>query len=181
MIALRNILILSIVVISFCSCGNDDDFDGIRYRYSRYAKFEVYAGSETGGGELIRIKMDTVRYFNQVIESFTDAMISFSGDKIQIGQVSISEISPYKFEDEKLYIYNDGNWQYFGYGNTGKLAIRQNYAAYKKGNNVIHRFRGPSQDGYTLEEAIVNTPFNNLSEMAENDTLIVCTRDAYFE
>jgi len=175
----RNIL-LCIIALLFAACGSDSNSNALRYRNSKYAKFEVYAGAEEGGGRLVNVKMDSTKYFSAVMESFTDAIISFDEDRILVGQISISESSPYKFENESLLIYNSGLWQYFGYGSTSKLAIRQHYVAYKR-NNVIQRFRGPSKSDYTLEEALPGTPFSSLSEMLESDTLIVCTRDSYFE
>ncbi|MDR1707975.1 MAG: hypothetical protein LBR46_08215 [Prevotella sp.] len=177
----RNILLLGLTLVFFYACGNDDDTNSLRYRNSKYVKFEVYAGSEEGGA-LIEKKVDSVKYFNAIMESFTDAMISFDADRILVGQVSISESSPYKFDNGLLYIYNDGLWQYFGYGNTGNVTIRQHYAAYKQNGGIIQRFRGPSKEAYTMEEAIKNTPFAALSGMVNKaDTLIVCTRDSYFK
>lgn len=177
---LRNILLSGFILVFFNACGNDDETNSLRYKNSKYIKFEVYAGSENGG-VLINKKVDSVKYFNAVMESFTDAMISFDADRILVGQLSIAESSPYKFEDESLYIYNDGLWQYFGYGNTGNVTIRQHYAAYKENGGAIQRFRGPSEEVYTIEEAVTSTPFAALSGMIyEADTLIVCTRDSYF-
>jgi hypothetical protein len=177
---LRNILLSGLFLIFFNACGNGDDTNSLRYTNSKYIKFEVYAGSETGG-TLINKKVDSVKYFNAVMESFTDAMISFDADRILVGQTSISESSPYKFENESLYIYNDKVWQYFGYGNTGNVTIRQHYTAYKQNGGAIQRFRGPSKEAYTMEEAVTNTPFGTLSGMIyKADTLIVCTRDSYF-
>jgi hypothetical protein len=126
--------------------------------------------------------MDSARYFNPVLESFADAILSFDGNRIQVGQVSISESSPYKFDNQSLYIYNSGEWQYFGYGSTRRVAIRQNYAAYRIDGGAIQRFRGASQESYTVEEAVANTPFRSLLGMkSEKDTLIICTKEAYFE
>lgn len=177
----RNILLLGLAMVFFHACGNDDDINSLRYRNSKYIKFEIYAGSDNGG-VLINKKVDSVRYFNAVMESFTNAMISFDADRILVGQVSISESSLYKFENELLYIYNDGLWQYFGYGNTGNVTVRQNYVAYKQNGGAIQRFRGPSKEAYTVEEAVVNTPFHTMSGMGKKaDTLIVCTQDSYFK
>lgn len=177
---LKNILFLGIILVFFNACGNDDDTNSLRYKNSKYVKFEVYAGSENGG-VLINKKMDSIKYFNAVMESFTDAMISFDADRILVGQVSISESSLYKFENESLFIYNDGLWQYFGYGNTDNVTVRQHYVAYKQNGGAIQRFRGPSKDAYTVEEAVINTPFHTISGVKEKaDTLIVCTRDSYF-
>ncbi|MDR1090529.1 MAG: hypothetical protein LBL79_05580 [Prevotella sp.] len=177
----RNILLLGLAPVFFHACGNNDDTNSLRYRNSKYIKFEVYAGSDNGG-VLVNKKVDSVRYFNAVMESFTDAMISFDANRILVGQVSISESSPYKFENGLLYIYNDGLWQYFGYGNTGNVTVRQNYVAYKQDGGTIQRFRGPSQEAYAVEEAVMDTPFKKLSGMENKaDTLIVCTRDSYFK
>lgn len=177
---LKNILLLGLLLVFFYACGNDNSTNSLRYRNSKYTKFEVYAGSETGGVKINK-KVDSVKYFNAVMESFTDAMILFEDDRILVGQVSISESSPYKFENESLFIYNDGLWQYFGYGSTSNVAVRQHYVAYKQNGGSIQRFRGPSQEAYTVEEAVINTPFKELSGVKNKaDTLIVCTRDSYF-
>ena len=176
---LKNILFLSLFLLIFSACGNDDDLNSLRYKNSKYVKFEVYAGSETGGALVVK-KVDSIKYFNAVMESFTDAMISFDADRILVGQVSVSESSPYKFGNDTLYIYNDKSWQYFGYGNTGNVTVRQHYVAYKQNGGAIQRFRGPSKDAYTVEEAVINTPFAISGMKNKADTLIVCTRDSYF-
>lgn len=176
-----NIFYLFVFSLLFNSCGNDDATSSLRYQNSKYAKFEVYVGSETKGGVKIDKEIDSAKYFSAVRESFTGATISFEGEKMMVNQLSVSEISPYKFDGDKLYLKYNNNWQYFGYGNSNEVVIQQNYVAYRVGIGAIKRFRALSNPDFKVDDALGYISLKNLSNLkSESDTLIICTYDSYF-
>lgn len=172
---MKGFKIISLLMISvlFSACGDDDNSGSLRYRHSKYAKFEIYAGSPDGA-ILVKERMDTIRYFSPIVEDFTNATMRFEGDKVFISQLSTAEVSSYTFENGSFYI--DG--QYYGSGNESKLFIRQHYYAYKIDGRTIHRFKAPSQVDFTRDEALTAT---GLAMKNETDTLVICTRESLFQ
>lgn len=174
---MKSFKIISLFLFSallFSACGDDDDSGALRYQYSKYTKFEIYAGSPTNKATLVNVKTDTIRYFSPIIEDFTNATMRFEGDKVFISQLGTAEVSSYRFDNGSLYIDD----QYFGTGNESKLFIRQHYYAYKLDGRTIYRFKGPSQVDYTKDEALEAT---GLEMKNETDTLIICTRESLFQ
>lgn len=174
-------LFISLIVI-FSACSKNDTVAALQYRESKILGFEVYAGSSTEHGHKIKTdSLDSIRYFRPAFENYVDADISIIGNQLEISHPSIKrERSLYEFRGDSLFIKNDGRWQYFGYGNSNNIIIRQQYIGYIKSKNAIKLLQGSLTKDSSVEEIIKKTPFGKLEAMNNGDTLMWCIRESSF-
>lgn len=180
---INKIIIIVFSVITFIACG-DDDSTTLIYQQSRTDTIRVYIGSESG---VIRIPRDSLKrsvnnYVGSMFETYTDGRLTFEEDLLLIKQgSSMSEKRYYKFEGSSLLVLSGEEWIYIGTGSRNEMNIKQHYIA-TISNNVLTFMPGPSVEDLTAEEAVKVTPFGSLQNMtSKTDTLIICTRESFFQ
>lgn len=185
----HKIFILFFVLVLLSSCG-DDEGDIIRYSASTIEPFKVYvksADSEQGGVELGESSI-TSRIRKIIPEStyeyYVNTTITFLENNIIIdpqASLALPEKSPCRFEGGSLYISKASQWQYFGDGDQRMITIRQHYIAHKQnGSEKFQIKQVPPQKDMNGEVAAGQSPFGELKNMVEGDTLIWCTRNSVF-
>lgn len=180
--------LFTVVILFFYACGGDDNSGALRYiaASSGYESYTLYVGSESGGIEVhtdsIKGRIDQI-FPTTVFESYTNTTFVFFNNQILIEQAgSVPELSDYKFEDNSLYIYNNGDPIYFGDGSQTAIDVRQHYIAYKQpGDKRYNNISATPQKNIDKDKAVAQTPFETIENMkSEGDTLVWCTRISAF-